>query len=406
MRMTATQVRKTKPKNKAYKLADGGGLYLLVRPTGRRYWRMDYRFAGKRKTHALGVYPDVTLKTARERHRDARQNLANEIDPGLLKQATRETSGATETFEAIAREWFAKQKPTWAKSHADKVMGRLERHVFPWLGNLPINDITAPQLLAVLRRIESHGITETAHRARQNCGQVFRYAIATGRAERDPSADLKGALPPTKTKHLASIKEPREVGALLRAIDGYTGNLTTIVALKLSPLIFLRPGEVRKAQWVEINLHKAEWRIPGKRMKKMDNDAVHIVPLSKQAVALLEEMQPVTGRGRYVFPSVRSTDRPMSENTVTAALRRLGYSGDEMTAHGFRGTASTLLNEQGWHPDAIERQLAHAEKDDTRAAYNFAQHLPERRRMMQTWADYLDSLKRGTDVIDIYSRQA
>lgn len=405
MSLSATAVRKAQTKEKAYKLSDGDGLYLLVHPNGRKYWHMDYRFGGKRKTLALGVCPDVTLRTARQRHREARHQLANGIDPSLQRKAERESRGGAETFEAVAREWFAKHQPTWAKSHADKVLGRLEGHVFPWIGNQNINEITAPQLLAVLRRIEARGIIETAHRAKQNCGQVFRYAVATGRAERDPSADLRGALPPTKTKHLASIKDPGEVGALMRAIDGYKGTVVAMTALKLSPLVFLRPGELRQGLWAEISLDSAEWRIPGKRMKKMPDDAIHIVPLSQQAVALLTELQPLTAHSRYIFPSVRSINRPMSENTVTAALRRLGYSGDEMTAHGFRGTASTLLNEQGWHPDAIERQLAHADSNSVRAAYNFAQHLPERRRMMQAWADYLDALKRGADVIAINERR-
>lgn len=297
------------------------------------------------------------------------------------------------TFEAIAREWFGMFSVKWVPGHADKIIRRLELNVFPWIGTRPVKAITAPELLAVLRRMESRGANETAHRALQVCGRVFRFAVATGRAERDPSRDLSGALAPTKEKHLASITDPQEVGALLRAIDAYEGAWITRCALRLAPLVFVRPGELRAAQWAEFDFEKAEWRIPAERMKMR---VQHIVPLSTQAVAVLRDLQPVTGRFAFAFPGVRSRFRPMSENTITAALRRMGYTGQDMTGHGFRSMASTLLNEQGWNRDAIERQLAHGERDAVRAAYNYAQYLPERREMMQAWGDYLEQLKSET----------
>jgi integrase len=270
--------------------------------------------------------------------------------------------------------------------------------VFPWLGKRHINEITAPELLTVLRRVENRGALETAHRINQICGQVFRYAIATGRAERDISADLKGALPPTRVKHHASITEPKQVGELMRAINSYSGSFTTAIALKLSAILFVRPGELRQAEWSEIDFENKEWRIPAEKMKMRE---LHIVPLCKQAISLLEELRPLTGRAKYLFPSVRTDTRPMSNNTINASLRRLGYTKEQMTAHGFRSMASTILNEQGWNRDAIERQLAHSEKDGVRAAYNYAQYLPERKKMMQAWADYLDGIAQGAKVISI-----
>jgi integrase len=341
---------------------------------------MDYRVNGKRKTLALGVYSDVSLKDARERRDEARKLLVNGIDPGETRKAQKaDRAEDMNTFEAVAREWFAKYSPNWVTNHANKIIRRLERDVFPWIGKRPIREINAPELLTVLRRIETRDALETAHRAMQNCGQVFRYAIATGRVERDPSADLRGALPPVKEKHYASITDPKTVRELLSAIEGYRGSFVTQCALKLAPLVFVRPGELRKAEWSEFNLEAAEWRIPAEKMKMQET---HIVPLSRQAVAILRELHPLTGSGRYVFPGARTNGRPMSENTVNAALRRLGYPKDEMTGHGFRSMASTILNEQGWHRDAIERQLAHTERNAVRAAYNYAEYLPERRKMM------------------------
>ncbi len=392
--LTDTAIRSAKPREKPYKLADGGGLYLLINPNGSRWWRLKYRVDGREKLLSIGVYPDVPLKDAREERDEARRLLAKGVDPGEKRKS--EKSAQVDTFEAIAREWFAKFSAGWAAGHADKVFRRLELFVFPWLGARPIRGISAPEVLTCLRRIEARGTLETAHRTHQHCGQVFRYAVATGRAERDPCADLRGALPPATKQHLASITDVPRVGALLRSIDGYAGTEVARCALKLAPLVFVRPGELRGAEWSEFDLAAAEWRIPAERMKAR---VQHIVPLSKQALGLLQELQPLTGSGRFLFPSARTSQRPMSNNTLNAALRRMGYTTGDMTAHGFRSMASTLLNEQGWSRDAIERQLAHGERDEVRAAYNYAEYLPERRKMMQAWADFLDGLRVGANVV-------
>lgn len=388
-------IDKTKPQAKSVRLSDGRGMYLEISPAGGKWWRFKYRFAGKERRISLGVYPDVPLAAAREKREEARRQVAAGIDPGEQRKAAKVAlvESTENTFEAIAREWFGLFSTKWVKGHADKIIRRLELNVFPWLGSRPIKAITAPELLAVLRRVESRGANETAHRALQVCGRVFRYAIATGRAERDPSRDLSGALAPIQERHFASITEPLAVGELLRAIDAYKGAFVTRCALRLAPLVFVRPGELRAAQWAEFDFDKSEWRIPPSRMKAR---VQHIVPLSTQAVAILRELQPLTGRFPFAFPSVRSRYRAMSENAVTGALRRMGYTGQDMTGHGFRSMASTLLNEQGWNRDAIERQLAHGERDAVRAAYNYAEHLPERRRMMQAWSDYLERLKDGS----------
>jgi integrase len=388
-------IDKTKPQAKSVRLSDGRGMYLEISPAGGKWWRFKYRFAGKERRISLGVYPDVPLAAAREKREEARRQVAAGIDPGEQRKAAKVAlAESTEnTFEAISREWFGLFSTKWVKGHADKIIRRLELNVFPWLGSRPIKAITAPELLAALRRVESRGANETAHRALQVCGRVFRYAIATGRAERDPSRDLSGALAPIQERHFASITEPLAVGELLRAIDAYKGAFVTRCALRLAPLVFVRPGELRSAQWAEFDFDKSEWRIPASRMKSR---VQHIVPLSTQAVAILRELQPLTGRFPFAFPSVRSRFRAMSENAITGALRRMGYTGQDMTGHGFRSMASTLLNEQGWNRDAIERQLAHGERDAVRAAYNYAEHLPERRRMMQAWADYLEKLKNGS----------
>jgi integrase len=393
MSLTDTAIRNAKPKKKQYKLTDGKGMYVLVKQAG-KYFRLDYRFGGKRKTLALGVYPDVTLKEAREKRDEARKLITNGVDPAQMRKVTKlmHTEQTANNFEAVAREWFAKRSSNWAESHAKKIIRRFELYLFPWLGSRPITEITPPELLSVLRRIESRGILETTHRVKQTCGQVFRYAIATGKAERDPSVDLRGALAPVKLGRMATITEPKKIGELLRAIDGYEGTAMAKCALRLAPLVFVRPGELRQAEWEEIDLDNTEWRIPAEKMKMKDP---HIVPLSKQAVAILNEIHPITGQGRYVFPSVRTNLRPMSNNTILAALRRMGYAKDEMSGHGFRAMASTILHEQGWPSDIIERQLAHAERNNVKAAYNYAQHLSERRKMMQAWADYLDKLKGG-----------
>ncbi|MDD2770271.1 MAG: tyrosine-type recombinase/integrase [Methylococcus sp.] len=400
------EVRKAKPRETPYKLTDEKGLYLLITSKGGKLWRLNYRYDGKQKTLSFGTYPEVSLKDARERRDEARKLLAADIDPGEHKKAVKASrvEAAENSFEVIAREWHGKTSAVWTEGHAENVLSRLEQNIFPAIGSKPISAITSPELLKALRATESRA-PETARRLRQTCGQIFRYAIATGRAERDPSGDLRGALTPAGTKrHHASITTPTEIGALLRAIEGYRGSVIVKAALRLAPLTFVRPGELRKAEWDEFDFDAAEWRIPGPKMKMR---SVHIVPLSHQALAALREIQPLTGHGRYVFPCARSPrgDRPMSENAVLGALRRMGYEKGEMTGHGFRSMASTLLNEQGWHRDAIERQLAHSERDAVRAAYNYAEHLPERRRMMQAWSDFLEGLREGAAVVSIASRR-
>ncbi|MGH8184746.1 MAG: tyrosine-type recombinase/integrase [Rhodanobacteraceae bacterium] len=388
--LTPSAVANAKPKAEPYRMPDGRGMFLLVQPNGARWWRMEYRRPGTHKKNmlSLGVYPDVSLRKARERRDEARALLADGIDPGDKRKA--EQAAGADTFEAVAREWYAKHAPTWAPGHSSKIIRRLELDVFPWIGSKPIASVAAPDVLAVLRRIESRGVIETAYRAKTNIGQVFRYAVATGRANFDPTPSLRGALAPAPERHHATITDPDRIGELLRTIDAYAGDYPTRAALQLAPLVFVRPGELRHAEWGEIDLDKPEWRIPADKMKMR---APHIVPLASQAVTILRDLQPLTGTGRYVFPSVRSRARAMSENTVNAALRRMGFDKGTITGHGFRSMASTMLNEQGWHRDAIERQLAHAERDAVRAAYNYAEHLPERRKMMQAWADYLDALR-------------
>jgi integrase len=396
MALTETAIKNAKPGPKSIKMFDGRGLYLLLSPSGSRCWRFKYQFEGREKLISLGLYPDVPLIEARDRRERARQLVAKGIDPSAQRQA--EKSAREDTFESIAREWLELQEKTLAPITLQKAKWMLEEFVFPRLGNRPITKITAPDLLAVLKRIEVRGKYETTHRTKQRCGQIFRYAIATGRAERDITADLRGALIPYKTKNFAALTDPQEVGRLLRAIDRYRGLSATAYALQLAPLTFVRPGELRHAEWTEFDLENAEWRIPAQRMKMRE---LHIVPLARQAVDLLRDLRAIARNSKYVFPSVRSAKRPMSENTITAALRRLGYEKYQMTAHGFRALASTLLNEQGWHPDLIELQLAHAERNKVRAAYNRAQRLSERKQMMQAWADYLDTLRAGAPVIQL-----
>jgi integrase len=394
MFLSATAISKAKPGNKPKKLFDGDGLFLLIQPSGSKWWRLKYRFRGKEKLLSLGVYPEISLKVARERREAARRLIAEGIDPAVNRRIAKasDTEGGKNTFETVAREWLAKFSANWEKSHTDKITRRLEVNVFPWLKSRIVREITAQELLHCLRRIESRGALETAHRTLQNCGQILRYAVVTGRAERDICSDLRGALPPPKETHLASITNPKEIGKLLRTVDGYTGGYVVRYALKLAPLVFLRPGELRKGEWQEVDFSEAEWRIPAERMKMR---VPHIVPLSKQAIAVLTELQAITGnegKGKYLFPGIRKNGKPMSENTINAALRGMGYPKEEMTGHGFRSMASTLLNENGWNRDAIERQLAHGERDSVRAAYNYAEFLSERRKMMQWWADHLDKL--------------
>lgn len=399
MPLTDLKIKNEKPREKVFKLFDGEGLYLLVTPKGARYWRLKYYFNGKERVLALGVYNTITIADARIKRNVARNMIANGIDPASAKQEKKQSYkvAAENSFETIAREWFAKFSVNWTPKHAARTLRQFEKELFPWLDQQIISEITPLQLLNVLRRIENRGAIETAHRTHQTCSQVFRYAVATGRAERDPATDLRGALPPARKKHHASLIEPKAVGELLRAINDYQGHFITKCAMRLAPLFFVRPGELRYAEWSEFSFEAAEWRIPAEKMKRR---VPHIVPLSTQAMAILRELQPLTDDGQYVFPCIRSPKRPMSENTVNAGLRRLGYTKEEMTGHGFRSMASTLLNEQGFNRDTIERQLAHAERNNVRAAYNFAEYLTERRKMMQHWADYLDELTKAGKIIN------
>ena len=398
MPLTNTTIRNAKPGEKTSKLYDERGLYLEVSPNGGKWWRLKYRFKGKEKRLSLGVYPDVSLKIARERRDESRKLLADDIDPSEHRKAKKVAKSGGNSFEVVAREWFAKYSQNWTPEHGHRIIRRLERDIFPWIGDKPVGEITAPELLSVIQRIEKRGALETTHRALGNCGQVFRFAIATGRAERDPSGDLRGALPPAKGEHFAAITEPKQVAEILRAIDGYEGSLTVQCALRLAPLVFVRPGELRKAEWGDIDFDKAEWRYMVTK-----TDTQHIVPLSRQAVEILRELQPLTGNGHYVFPGARSKERPMSDNAILAALRRMGISKEEMSGHGFRAMARTILDEVlGVRPDFIEHQLAHAVRDPNGRAYNRTAHLPERRKMMQKWADYLDKLKAGVKIIPIH----
>lgn len=404
MPLTDTAIRNAKPGAKPAKLFDERGLFMIVTPTGGKWWRFRYKFDNKEKLLSLGVYPDVGLKDARQRRDDARKLLADGIDPGENRKAMKavKQDRAANSFEVITREWYGKHAPNWAEHHGDRIIRRFERDIFPWIGGRPIADVTAPELLAAMRRIENRGALETAHRALGNCGQVFRYAIATGRATRDPSGDLRGALPPVKGEHFAAVTEPIQAAELLRTLDGYQGTLTVACALRLAPLVFVRPGELRNAEWADIDLDAAEWRY---HVTKTDSD--HIVPLATQAVAILRELQALTGTGHYVFPGARSNGRPMSDNAILAAMRRMGISKDEMSGHGFRAMARTILDEVlGVRPDLIEHQLAHAVRDPNGRAYNRTAHLAERRKMMQQWADYLDNLKAGAEVIPLHGQAA
>jgi len=402
--LTDMKVQKAKSKDKPISLFDGGGLYLLVTSSGGKLWRFKYRFNNKEKKLAFGSYPEISLQDARRKREDARRLLANNVDPDAVRKAQKiAKTEETETFEVIAREWHTKFTPNWTPGHAVTIMSRLERDLFPWIGKRPINQIKAPELLSVIRRVESRGALESAHRIRTIAGQVFRYAVATGRAERDPAADLKGALPQPKERHHAAITEPKEVAPLLKALDGYQGHFVVKCALRLAPMFFVRPGELRNAEWSEIDLDEAIWNIPANKMKM---EQAHIVPLCRQAVEILAELKEVTGASRYAFPSGRSNARPMSNNAVNAALRRMGYDNDTMTGHGFRAMARTILDEVlHVRPDYIEHQLAHAVRDPNGRAYNRTAHLEERRKMMQTWADYLDGLKAGALVVPFRTKK-
>ena len=404
MPLTDTAIRNAKPGAKPAKLFDERGLFLLVTPAGGKWWRLKYRFDNKEKLLSLGTYPDVSLKDARGRRDTARKLLADGIDPGENRKAVKATKveRAANSFEVVAREWYAKHAPNWVEHHGDRIIRRLERDIFPWIGGRPIADVTAPELLATVQRIEKRGALETAHRALGNCGQVFRYAVATGRAMRDPSGDLRGALPPAKGDHFAATTEPKQVAELLRTLDGYQGTFTVACALRLAPLVFVRPGELRTAQWADIDIDAAEWRYTVTK-----TGTAHIVPLATQAVMILRELNALTGTGRFVFPGARSNGRPMSDNAILAAMRRMGIAKDAMSGHGFRAMARTILDEVlGVRPDLIEHQLAHAVKDPNGRAYNRTAHLPERRKMMQQWGDYLDKLKAGAEIIPLHGKTA
>ncbi|MFT0170957.1 tyrosine-type recombinase/integrase [Paraburkholderia mimosarum] len=399
MALTDTTIRNAKPGDKPLKLFDGGGLFLLIAPTGGKLWRLKYRFDGKEKLLALGAYPDVSLKKAREHRDEARKLLADGVDPGANRKAQKaaKRASAADSFEVIAREWFARFAPTWAETHSSKVIQRLEKDVFPWLGSRPIAEITAPELLTILRRIEDRGALDTALRAKQNCGQIFRYAVATGRAERDPSGDLRGALAPVTHQNFAALTDPKDVAELLRAIEAFRGTFIVKCALQLAPMLFVRPGELRTAEWTAFDLDKAEWRYLVTKTR-----TEHLVPLPSQAVAILRELHALTGQRHNVFPG-RDQRKPMSGAAVNAALRRMGYdTKTEITGHGFRAMARTILHEElHFKPEVIEHQLAHKVPDALGTAYNRTRFLNERRIMMQQWADYLDRLRAGAQIVPI-----
>ncbi|MBN1654241.1 MAG: integrase arm-type DNA-binding domain-containing protein [Deltaproteobacteria bacterium] len=396
--LSDARIRSAKPKEKSYKLFDRGGLglYLLVNPHGSKLWLLKYKFEGRDRLASLGKYPVITLSEARKRALELRRQIEQGIDPN---EAKRTAKAEKYTFEIAAREWIAQNVSKWTPRHTQKVSNWLDRDVLPWLGSKPVGSITTPEILTVLRRVETTGHNEKAHCIQEYVANVFRYAVRCGHLSHNPAADLRGVLVPVNVKSYAAITEPKAVAALMRAIDGYQGNFVVRCAIRLAPLVFLRPGELRGAEWSELDLDSATWRIPARRMK-MRRD--HVVPLSRQAIAIFEEIRPLTGHGKFVFPSIRTDERCISENTINSALRRLGYAHDEMTGHGFRSMASTLLNELGHRPDLIERQLAHKETG-VRAVYHRAEHLEARRSMMQKWADYLDSLKAGGEVIGINS---
>jgi integrase len=396
--LTDKAIQAAKPRARPYKLADGEGLTMLVNPNGSKLWRFRYRHEGREKMLGFGSYPDTNAKLAREKRDKARKQLAEGLDPSGARQAEKVARG--NTFEAVAREWLPLQKERLAPATYAKAVWTLETLVFPYLGTRPIDKIGAADVLKVLKRVEMRGLHETAHRTRQRISQVCRYAVVTERAQHDVTLNLRGALAPVVSTNHAAIVEPARIGELLRSIECYKGQAVTWYALRIAPLVFVRPGELRHAEWSEFDLDgdEPQWRIPAEKMKMRDQ---HIVPLSKQVVKLLRELNTLTGNGMYLFPALTTTRRCMSENTINLALRRMGYTNEEMTGHGFRSMASTTLNEQGWHPDLIELQLAHAERNAVRAAYNKAKRLPERRKMMQAWADYLEGLRAGANVVSL-----
>lgn len=396
MKLSDITCRNAKPEAKSRKLSDGGGLYLEVMPTGSKYWRLKYRHGGKEKRLALGVYPEVSLKEARDKRDKARKLIVDGVDPSQTKkqEKLRQIINTTNSFEAVAREWHGHQKVCWTERHAKYVLRRVEADLFPVIGFRPINEITAPELLLALREIEKREATEVAHRVLQTAGQIFRYAIVTGRADHDLSADLRGALKPHKRTHFASL-EAKDLPEFLSKLEEYDGDLQTKLGLKLMLLTYVRTSELRGAKWEEFDMDKAKWRIPAERMKMRDP---HIVPLSRQAIEVIKALEPISGNRRHLFPNRNKPLSCISENTLLFAMYRMGYRG-RATTHGFRSTASTVLNEHGFRPDVIERQLAHAERNKVRASYNHAQYLPERQQMMQWWADYIDECAKSAGVI-------
>lgn len=399
MPLTDAAIRTAKPGEKPYKLADERGLFLLVNPNGAKWWRLKFRVEGKEKALSLGTYPDTSLKEARSKRDEARKQLAEGIDPSQQRKAIKAArEGVTaNSFEVICREWLENKRSNIEAAQYKKALARLEKDVFPWMGSRPIAEITAPEVLAVLRRIDARGARYTAHKAKSEISQCFRYAIATGRAERDPCPDLRGAIPAPKTENRPAITDPKAAGELLRAIDGFKGTFVVRCALLLAPLLFVRPGELRKATWDGFDLDKGEWRYFINKTK-----TEHLVPLASQAVAILRELHALTGHGSYVFPG-RDPKRPMSDAAVNAALRRMGYdTKTEITGHGFRAMARTILHEElHIKPEVIEHQLAHQDADALGTAYNRTKFIKERKVMMQTWADYLDKLKAGAAVIPL-----
>jgi integrase len=395
--LTQVAIRALKPREKPYRVTDGNSLYLLVRPGGSLHWVYRYRIAGKEQSLSYGRYPEVTAAEAREKHQAARRQVRDGRDPGAERQAARARAhvASLTTFEAVALDWLDKQRPALAASTFEKAEWPLRELAFPRFGKLPLAEVTPAIVLSTVRKVEERGTIETAHRLKQRISQIYRYAIASGVATTNPASDLRGALAPLVTRSRSAVTEPAQVAQLLRDLDTYKGSPITRAALQLAALTFVRPGELRAAEWAEIDMAAGECRIPAAKMKMK---AEHIVPLSRQALAVLADLQLITGpsdmrSGRYLFPSVRGASAFMSENTVNAALRNLGYAKEVMTGHGFRALASTRLNELGWAPDVIERQLAHVERNRVRAAYNRASYVPERRKMMQAWADYLDGLR-------------
>lgn len=400
-KLTDLAIKKAKPRKSPRRISDGRGLFLEIRPNGSRYWRLAYRFDKKQKLLALGVYPQVSMQEARERARIARDHLAGGRDPGILRSTAKTAGTSEDSFQAVAVEWLERFKQEWTESHYKGISGRLKRELFPWLGERPVNEITAPDLLSCLRRIEARGHLENAHRTLTNAGQVFMYAIATSRAERNPASDLRGAIPRPRVKHMATILDPKQVGILMAAIEGYSGSPITRCALQLTAHVFLRSKEIRFAEWSEIDFGNREWRIPLAKMKgrRRDKEAeqtsYHIVPLATQSISILREIQALTREGKYVFPGLRG-NKPISDATMTNALRRMGYGKNELHVHGFRAMARTLIRQElGFDEEPIERQLGHAVKGPLGAAYNRADSIQERKKMMQAWADYLDGVKVG-----------